>query len=485
MAIQVQLRSGTTPENNVFVGALAEVTVDTDQNTLRVHDGVTPGGVTLATNGYVDTAANSVAFIVNGSTNLTAVSSGGNLRANIAGNTVAVISNVGLSVTGTITASNGFVGATQIANGTSTMAVVASGGNIAGNIAGSNVFVIASSGIFVTGIINASSGLTAASLTTGGTMSATGTITTASGVQASGAITGASFSTVGNITSNNVSASAISATGNITGSLVSVSGNIIGSLVSVSGNIIGSLVSVSGNVTCGNVSTSGNVTGNYILGNGALLTGVSTSTATISNGTSNVSVVASGGDVTIGVAGTGNVAVFGNTGATVAGTLTVNSGNAATAIINGGSNATGNIGSSSNYFNTVFATSTSALYADLSEMYQADDNYSPGTVVSFGGSFEITKSVDELDTRIAGVISTNPSYIMNSILDGENVLPVALTGKVPTFVVGPVAKGDMMVSAGNGYAKTNNNPKMGTVIGKALEDFSGDSGIINVVVGRL
>jgi len=474
MAIQVQLRSGTTPENNVFVGALAEVTVDTDQNTLRVHDGVTPGGVTLATNGYVDTAANSVAFIVNGSTNLTAVSSGGNLRANVAGNTVAVISNVGLSVTGSITASNGFVGATQIANGTSTMAVVASGGNIAGNVAGSNVFVIASSGIFVTGIINASSGLTAASLTTGGTMSATGTITTASGVQASGAITGASFSTVGNITSNNVSASAISATGNITGSLVSVSGNIIGSLVSVSGN-----------VTCGNVSTSGNVTGNYILGNGALLTGVSTSTATISNGTSNVSVVASGGDVTIGVAGTGNVAVFGNTGATVAGTLTVNSGNAATAIINGGSNATGNIGSSSNYFNRVFATSTSALYADLSEMYQADDNYSPGTVVSFGGSFEITKSVNELDTRIAGVISTNPSYIMNSILDGENVLPVALTGKVPTFVVGPVAKGDMMVSAGNGYAKTNNNPKMGTVIGKALEDFSGDSGIINVVVGRL
>jgi hypothetical protein len=52
-------------------------------------------------------------------------------------------------------------------------------------------------------------------------------------------------------------------------------------------------------------------------------------------------------------------------------------------------------------------------------------------------------------------------------------------------VQGPVRKGDMMVSNGNGAARSEADPKTGAVIGKALENFSGESGTIEVVVGRI
>jgi hypothetical protein len=74
---------------------------------------------------------------------------------------------------------------------------------------------------------------------------------------------------------------------------------------------------------------------------------------------------------------------------------------------------------------------------------------------------------------------------MNSGLNVPNTVVLALTGRVPTRVVGPVRKGQMMVSAGNGHAQACTAPAMGTVIGKALENFDGETGIIEVVVGRL
>jgi hypothetical protein len=151
-------------------------------------------------------------------------------------------------------------------------------------------------------------------------------------------------------------------------------------------------------------------------------------------------------------------------------------------------NLIGNIGSSTQrfqgmYANTVFATATSAQYADLAEKYVADADYAPGTVLSFGGNVEVTLTSADADRRVAGVVSTNPSYIMNSECAGEFVATVALTGRVPTQVVGIVRKGDLMVSAGNGRARAEADPKVGTVIGKALEDSDGDA-TIEVVVGR-
>ena len=131
---------------------------------------------------------------------------------------------------------------------------------------------------------------------------------------------------------------------------------------------------------------------------------------------------------------------------------------------------------------TMTAQATSAQYADLAEMYSSDEDYKPGTVLMFGGDAEVTVSNEDASPRVAGVVSTNPAHLMNSDAIG---VAVALTGRVPTHVVGPVRKGDMMVSTATGKARAEANPAMGTVIGKALEDFDGTHGTIEVVVGRL
>lgn len=228
-----------------------------------------------------------------------------------------------------------------------------------------------------------------------------------------------------------------------------------------------------------------------------------TTVAALYNGTSNINIPISNGNAVISVGGTANVLTVTSTGVVVAGTLAM-SGNIANAnvtgnitaetfignvstnsITNSGANGTGNIGSATTYFNTIFATATSAQYADLAEFYSADEVYAPGTVVSFGGDYEVTISTQDADPCVAGVVSTNPSYIMNAGIHAEFPTQVALTGRVPCRVVGTVTKGAMMVSAGNGVARAETAPAMGTVIGKALQAFDGAEGTIEIVVGRL
>ena len=174
---------------------------------------------------------------------------------------------------------------------------------------------------------------------------------------------------------------------------------------------------------------------------------------------------------------------------TVSGALNANGQLNTAASIIPTNNNTQNIGSGSFTYATVYATtfsgvSTTAKYADLAENYQGDKQYNPGTVVMFGGAQEVTVA-DADTTRVAGIVSTNPAHLMNGGLTGSNVVPLALQGRVPCMVIGPVAKGDIMVSAGFGYAKVNNTPAVGTVIGKALTDFPiAGKGVIEVVVGR-
>jgi fibronectin-binding autotransporter adhesin len=241
-----------------------------------------------------------------------------------------------------------------------------------------------------------------------------------------------------------------------------------------------SIANSSGNAVIAVSATSAqtNVTGDLSV-SGSILGGNINSTA-ITNGNSNVSVVSSGGNVTVSVAGYSNVAVFGSTGLGL-GTGNLSVGN----IFNNNANGVGNIGSTGTRFNQVFALASSAQYADLAEKYTADATYETGTVVAFGGTQEVTISATDRDCRVAGVISALPSFRMNDALESEYTAMVALTGRVPTKVTGTVRKGDMMVSAGNGVARAEANPQIGTVIGKALEDFDGTEGTIEVVVGRV
>ena len=119
------------------------------------------------------------------------------------------------------------------------------------------------------------------------------------------------------------------------------------------------------------------------------------------------------------------------------------------------------------------------------ECYASDADYAPGTVIMFGGSAEVTACNQDACAEVAGVVSTNPAYKMNAGLYSKHVATVALVGRVPVRVQGPVRAGAMMVSAGNGAARAELNPAMGTVIGKAVHGFDGESGTIEIVVGRL
>lgn len=132
------------------------------------------------------------------------------------------------------------------------------------------------------------------------------------------------------------------------------------------------------------------------------------------------------------------------------------------------------------------ATLEATFSADLAEYYSADSEYEPGTVLVFGGDAEVTTTTTFSDSRVAGVVSTDPAFKMNGQLQGTRAC-VALQGRVPCKVVGKVKKGDLLTTAGiAGHAAKAINPQVGTIIGKALQDKDTlEAGVIEVAVGRV
>jgi len=150
-----------------------------------------------------------------------------------------------------------------------------------------------------------------------------------------------------------------------------------------------------------------------------------------------------------------------------------------------GANLTYNLGSTVTWWNIIYGKSVQAQYADLAENYNADAEYQSGTVVVFGGAEEITVTTVSHDTRVAGIVSTNPAYLMNA---DSNATPVALTGRVPCLVQGPVEKGTVLTTSSQpGVAMAIDPAKFspGCVIGKSLQVIADDSvQTIEVAVGR-
>jgi len=451
---------------------------------------VIPGAntqVVFNTNGNADAVAG-MTFDTNGPnlfTVLGTISSQGNV---VAGN---------ITTGNVVTATGNVTGGNLRTAGTITATGNVSGGNImaTANVTGGN--------ITTAGLITATGNITGGNIRTAGAVTATGNVSggnilVTDDVQAGGNVsatthTGTTVSVTGNITGGNIrTAGIITATGNITGNyflgngsqltgidttqiqngnsnitIVSSGSNVvvnvrgvspvaifantgayIEGLTSITGNVIagnvsatahtGTTISATGNVTGGNITTAGLITtsGNITGGNVLFGSGVISGAGNIIGGNIqfNAGVVSGSGNIT-----GGNLSV---------GTGTITVGN----VVNGNGNGVGNIGSSSTYFNTVFAQATSAQYADLAENYVADADYAPGTVVVFGGEAEITISKDAADERVAGVISTNPAHLMNA---GQPGLPVALRGRVPVRVIGPVFKGDSLVtSSTSGHAQS-------------------------------
>lgn len=129
------------------------------------------------------------------------------------------------------------------------------------------------------------------------------------------------------------------------------------------------------------------------------------------------------------------------------------------------------------WFNVGNGTATKSRYADLAEKYLADQEYEVGTVVIVGGSAEVCAC--KCNTLPIGVVSKNPGYMMNSEL--ENGTYIALKGRVPVKVTGPVNKGDCLIAADNGYAQATFNMAPG-VFAVALDTNDNDFGIVEAVI---
>ena len=154
-----------------------------------------------------------------------------------------------------------------------------------------------------------------------------------------------------------------------------------------------------------------------------------------------------------------------------------------------GTHNTYNLGASGTRWAQVFATTlsgtaTSAQYADLAERYEADAVYAPGTVVKIGGEKEITAASPSDD--VFGVVSTNPAYLMNSDAGNNETHPaIALVGRVPCRVVGPVKKGQKLVVAANGVAMAagHGTPSQDRLVGRALQDkYDEAEGVVEIVL---
>jgi len=160
-------------------------------------------------------------------------------------------------------------------------------------------------------------------------------------------------------------------------------------------------------------------------------------------------------------------------------------------ITKSGTDGTGDIGTSSNRFGNVWAvtfrgTSITAQYADLAERFAADQSYAPGTVVALGGAKEITAVADDLSEDVFGVISKSAAFLMNGGAGDDVTHPaVAVSGRVPVRVIGRVKKGDRLVAAGNGLARSARRDEMTAfnVIGRSLENKEKDGeGVVEAIV---
>lgn len=324
----------------------------------------------------------------------------------------------------------------------------------------------------------------------------------------------------------------ITSVGTLSG--LTVSGTISGSVSGSAGSVAGA--DVSGEVGFAAVANSvagGNVSGTVssaTSATSATTAGSTTSSATFNDSGSGVAsgttfnggtartisynTVGAPSTTGSGASGTWGINVSGSAGsagsATTAGTVTtaaqpnitstgtltsltvngtMNAGTMQSTTITTGSSATA--GTITGDYTLTSGSTLNATYADLAEKYTADKDYEPGTVVVFNGEAELSTTGQHGSHCVAGIITTNPAQVYNAECtagEDEFVVELALIGRVPCKVIGPISKGDIIVTsdqAGFGCAADPETVKPGTIIGKSLGSFNdGLDGVVEVLVGR-
>jgi hypothetical protein len=478
---------------NAATGALS-ATLLTGTLTTAAQPNITSTGTltSLSVTGNAS-AANLVGTLANGNSNI-AITQNANITFTAKSNSTMLITDIGANITGNANVSGnanvGNLGTTTLIATTGNITTINSGLVQNGN---SNVTITANGNVtmYVTGNSTARWTATSTGVVANGTYSISGNANVGNlgtaGQIISSIATGTAPLTVTSTTrvaNLNVDQANIANYANV---VTQIAGTFYPTMVSANSTAnyqLGSNANLSFTVATGTLSAT------LFSGNGSSLTAINGSnvTGTVANATYATSAGSIGGTVAgANVTGqVGNALVAGTVytnaqpNITSVGTLTgLTLANAA--IISVGSNT--NVGTFTGNFSLSAGSRLNATYADLAEYYEADKPYEPGTVVEFGGEKEVTIAEDGT-TRVAGVVSTDPAYVMNSQCQGEHIVALALQGRVPVKVRGTVHKGDMLVSGGEGYARPMLNPYIGSIIGKSLENFEGE-GVIEVAVGRL
>jgi hypothetical protein len=465
--------------------------------------------------------------ISNGTSNVNIPVASGNVNITAGGTTTLVITSTGANITGNVTAGNisatnhtgttanitgqyittlatgtaPFIvtSTTQVANLNVATAGLATFATTANAVAGANVSGAVAFATTANAVAGANVSGTVSSATTAGTVTTAAqpnitSVGTLTSLGVNGTVTAVNFtSNTGvfagsgaNLTTLNASnissgtlAQARLANASVTlGSTALTLGSTVTTVAGLSSvtstTFVGALTGAA--TTAGSATTAGTVTtaAQPNITSVGTLTGLTVSSTISGSITGSAASATTAGTVT--TAAQPNITSVGTLSSlSVSGTLT-------TTNITTGANSTA--GTITGNWSLSAGSRLNATYADLAEKYVADADYHPGTVLVFGGEHEVTLSTTSDSFRVAGVVTTNPAYTMNNDCLGENVATIALQGRVPVKVIGPVFKGDLLVSCDNGHAIANNIARAGTIIGKSLENFTDASGVIEVAVGR-
>ncbi len=428
----VQRRRGTTAEHSSFTGLAGELTVDTTKDTVIVHDGSTAGGIPLLREDVNNLAADAI--------------SGDKVH--------------GGTISGSVALADGATAATQSAGNSTTL--IATTAFVTTAVAGEDTLaemgdvalVSAASGDM---LVHNGTNWVDVAMSGDATMAANGTVTIAANSVALGT------DTTGNYVASLTAGTGVTVGGAAEGGTPSVA---IGQAVATTSNVTFNNLIVDGTLTVNGSTTTVDTTNILIEDPLMFLSSGATGSASVDAGL----IVERGDDANTGF-------IWDETADQWAAISTSETGGTA-----------GNVTISS-YANmrcdTLTGTATAAQYSDLAERYEADQMYTAGTVVCFGGNAEITQSTELYDSKVAGVISTNPAHLMNAQAGTNETHPaVALTGRVPCKVMGTVRKGDLMVtSAQPGVAMSADERVPGTIIGKAIQDYTdGGIGVIEILV---
>jgi hypothetical protein len=467
--------SGNVTAGGFFIGDggfLSNVTAASNVAVTQIANGTSVVGISSSGGNVELTSGGTLAFQTNGtnldvlipitSANITAATgniSGGNI---LTGGLVSATGNVTSSAN--ISAVN-FIGngsfltgidATAISNGTSNVTVANNADTTVG-VAGTTRLTIAATGTTVEGAMTATGNITAIGNVAGGNAIITGDVTGATITGDGSALTALNGTqvTTGTVAAARVATLNQNTTGTAGGLssavTVSLTGAVTGSATFTNAGDTATIATT--NTADPTITLTGDVTGSGTMTN---LGSVSFATTIAANS------VALGTDTTGNYVGAGAVSGTGLSGALSAegGTFTVTS-NATDA--NTASTIIARDGSGDFSAGIATLTATQARYADVAEMYLSDQEYEPGTVVAIGGVYEVT--LCGLGDYPAGVVSTDPAYLMNSELTAG--LPIALVGRVPVRIFGSVQKGQKVYSDLMGRASKNAD---GSLVGISLED---------------